>query len=543
MMDGFQSIFKSTIIVLFLLVWVCGIALQKDVFADTRTHTFELHSTLASRIEQAFIKCYSISVEPKKKIEALELFLIAETLSELNQPYRADQYRHYLLTYFSHHILAELVQLKGDQTMPIELYESDPSFSRLVKQSFLYARTHQDNLEENFYHSFALVLKITLAHALGEDTADLRQVVYDVYPESSFTGWLAYQKSWQLFLEHQGSTEAFYDFWRANKKSPLGQESFEAIDAGWFPPRKIGLTSALLPGLGEELLEPGMREAAGQTYYELLYLAGTVGFAIAAQQQNRIQNLTGALIFGNFLLLNHRGSSERAYVLAMRRNSAAYRAFQIERMDRSFFGKGHYKMPLEPEPQVVIRHGLHLGLTYGLNSVADGLRDTVVRNDTLHNMGMDLSYHLSLWQMWVTDRMILSIDVLPRGNVIINQVQVEDAYKDRLGESIAATEIWASGECGLKAAFALSENSILQFTSTIGPAYYMESLEYDGYQKQALGLAGAFSLDLLGLSGNSWNLGVLWHHRMEETVLDIEGQRKSLPDIAMQLRFGIGIRF
>ncbi|MBN1596511.1 hypothetical protein JW933_11350 [candidate division FCPU426 bacterium] len=508
---------------------------------DQETHA----EYLAQNLFQSGRTLHSAQAEtPKGRLEDLELFWLAEILDALGQGALADQHRQYLRDFFPSSSLLAHLPSYPEHTPYLQEYNPDPGFSRLIKTAYARIGTQYLQATDSGFEDF-----VSLVQAQVESTAEAewRQALGDfvsAHPDSDWAGWAVYELAWIHWLENQGDTEALSDFWRQHQDHPLAQESSAAMDVPYFSPRRLALLSSLVPGLGEETLEPGLHLSSGLWYSEILFLAGAVGFALAAQNDARLENLTGALISANLLFLNHQGSAEKAFVLARRRNWAEKRKFSLERTDLPATGSGHFAVPayFAPEPES-LAHELILSVTYEAVNAGSGFAGKgLVEESQLVNMGFRGEFITSLLDVWHQDRLGFGLAAVPHARFFANHARPQTGQL--LDGGLHVQEAAAGADLALLLRWYLGD-SRLQFRMSAGPSLRLRNLTVDRqeYTKQDMLGSAALVLNWGGHSGTYWQIGVFYEDSFQDHSLTVAQQSIILPSRSLGYQFGLGIRF
>ncbi|MCK5242135.1 hypothetical protein KAR34_06775 [bacterium] len=477
------------------------------------------------------------------RVEDLELFWLAEMLAAEEQHMPANQHWQYLKDYFTHSPLLLLTPPFPEDTPYLQEFNPDPEFSRLVKTAYTRIPENYQSVQHREFKALAYLLVRQVETVLGEHPKKGFQDFIRKFPESEYTGWAAYQLAWLYWLEHQGSTRLMGEFWQQHQEHPLASETQEAMEVPYYSPCQLSFLSSLVPGWGEETLEPGLQLSSGLWYSEIMFMAGAIAFALAAQSSDRINNLAGALISANFLFLNHQGSAEKVYVLAHRRNIAQKRKFSLDRIDVPVLGTGRFVLPEYPEPQPEsMANEFIFSLVYNAQNVGHAfLEQGVVENDDLINLGFRLEYITSLLDIWRGDIFSFGIAVVPQGRFLLNAPATKNSQDD---SRLETREMAVGGELALLTRVALGTRWI-QLRLSGGPAYRLRSLSINQYAYSEQGLATSVTLALNwgGFSGTYWHLGFYYDDSFQARDFVYQSETLSVPSHSLGFQFGLGIRF
>jgi hypothetical protein len=477
------------------------------------------------------------------RVEDLELFWLSEILAAEEQHIVAEQHWQYLKDYFTHSPLLLLIPLFPEDTPYLQTFTPDPEFSRVIKTAYTQIPEKMVSAQDPEFRAMSYLLVRQVETAMSEHPKKGFQDFIEKFPESEFAGWAAYQLAWLYWLEHQGSTELLGDFWQKHKEHPLAEETQEAMDVPYYSPRRLSFLSSLVPGLGEETLEPGLQLSSGLWYSEIMFVAGTIAFALAAQSNERINNLTGALISANFLFLNHQGSAEKVFVLAHRRNIAQKRKFSLDRIDVPVTGTGHFVLPkyTEPQPEAMANE-LIVSLVYSMNNVGHTfLEHGLVENDKLLNLGFRLEYITSLIDLWREEHFSFGIALVPNSRIFLNGIDIKNAQDD---SKLEVQELAVGGELALLTRIALGTRW-LQLRISAGPSYRTRSLsiQQSEYSDQGLATSATLALNWGGYSGTYWQFGLFYDDSFQANNFEYQTQTLSVPSHSLGMQFGLGIRF
>jgi len=478
----------------------------------------------------------------------LELFLLGEMLRRAGHPRRAAAYDHHLLDYYPGGVLAAEVPSDLPDVPGLDLFDPDPDFSRLVLYALQRVRDSEPPPNAGEFADWFDLLQAASASPQeilpAADAEDfLRQ-----HPEAPLAGWAAYQLLWRerLAADPEAGADAFQRFWAEHPRHPLGQEAAQALDLVWFSPRSLAQASALLPGMGEEILEPGLRESSSPLFSEALFLLGAVGFAVAAQQGDRSADLTGALVFFNLVLLNHRSSSDYAYVAAFRRNLAERRKFLAGRLSAPITGEGRFGDEFySPPPLPPLAGEGVLLLLFRQAGAGDALRGRGwVRDDQLANLGLRAEVLFSPWEADLGGGLRLGAGVAPflRGF----STRARRTADSPLAGDVEIAELGAGAEAGLLLRLDL-QGPWLQLRCTLGPGYRHRSLRVDSgggtYAADGLAACATAALALGGISGTYWQVGVNIDDSFRAGEFEAAGRPLTVPSRGWETQFGLGVRF
>ncbi|MCD4813776.1 hypothetical protein K8S19_08810 [bacterium] len=481
---------------------------------------------------------------PAGRLQDLELYWLALTLDALGQSDRSEQYLQYLQEYYPKSPLQNILPEIPEDTPYLPHFDLDPEISRLMKTAYHEIEQNRYGPETPAFSECIALLTLQIDAILQGDQAAGWERFLEKYPESEYSGWAAYQMAWQARHRETNTLTLLKDFWVSQKMHPLGLEAAEAMDVRFFSPEKLSFLSALLPGLGEETLEPGMRESSTVMYSELLFLAGTIGFAIAAQNNARIENLTGALIIGNFLILNHKGSADKAYVLAHRRNMAGQRKFQKDRIDKSVIGPAWVSQAAaKNDPAGSLDNELILSLNYQTESIGSGLRGKGYVNDNnLVNLGFRAEYLATLLTLLSGPHLDISLGVVPFARLYINAAEKQS--ESGLDKGLYIQEYSMGAELAWLTRWSFQE-SFLQLRISGGPAFRVRtfSLDQAEFDDKKLVPAVTLALDWGGLSGSYWHAAVFYETGTTEASLQLDADTITLPSKSLGFIFGLGIHF
>ncbi len=478
------------------------------------------------------------------RIEELEIFLLAAAYEELGQSREAGQYYQYLADFYA---ASPLVSLLPETLQPgsyLSEFNPDPDFSRLVKNAYSdILKSRKSNVILNLEQFARLLTALVHTPSALRETGGVELFLKE-YPEAPYAGWAAYQAAWQQRLQSGENPEVLREFWAGHKSHPLGREAREAVEVENFSPVRLARLSSLLPGRGEEILEPGLSVSSTWMYYEALYLAGTIGFALAAQQGPRLENLTGALIFANLLILNHRSSAEKTYYMARRRNQAERRKFILDRLEKPITGTGRFNLPSKPKPEAgPCANDLLLSLCYQTGGVAEGFRHSgIIREDELTNLGFRAEYVRSALDIWRSGKISLGLALAPFARCFFNQAGPAPGRNPDCGMKIH--EAAAGVELACLTRLALG-GGWLQARISGGPAWRQRGFSVSGlsYREQGSALSGSLDLAWGGASGTYWRVGVVLDDSFQSGEVKVADQTLAVPSISLGIQFGLGVRF
>jgi hypothetical protein len=480
------------------------------------------------------------------RLQDWELFAVAEALASLGQDYRADQYRRYLQTYFPRSPLLRLLPPVPAEVTPLDYFEPDPDLSRWLRN--IYRRLTAADPAPPAEELADMVELLRVASELPEmpPAAGPLEEFLRLRPESPWAGWAAYQLAWRSRLEasDRSGAECLGRLASEHKDHPLGEEAGEALDLRWQSPRRLALVSALVPGLSEELLEPGAHESAGALYTEALYLAGAVAFTVAAQSNARAPNLTGAVILFNLLMLNHTGSSARAYEAGFRANGGERRRFLADRLERQVSGSGRfdggYYQPPAPEP---LADDWVIDLGYRQWGAGEALRGRGwVHDDQLGNLGLRLDYLRSVWDEALAPEWTVGAGLAPYVRMFATHAApVQDSPLP------GGASVFEAG-LGVEAAFLTRLDfggSWAQVRLSLGPGYRRRTLDASGaaYGDSGAVLTGTAVLALGSASGAYWQAGACVDESFASGSFQAAGQMLSVPSRGWEIFSGLGVHF
>ncbi len=478
------------------------------------------------------------------RIEELEIYFLAAAYEELGQSRAAGQYRQYLTDFYTASPLISLLPETLHQGTYLAEFNPDPDFSRLVKNAYRdILKSRESKVSLNLEHFTRLLTVLVHTPSALQETGGVELFLKE-YPESRYAGWAAYQVAWQRHLQSGETSEVLRQLWAEHKAHPLGLEAREAMEVELFSPVRLARLSSLLPGRGEEILEPGLSGSSAWMYYEALYLAGTIGFALAAQQGPRLENLTGALIFSNLLILNHRSSAEKTYYMARRRNQAERRKLILDRLENPVMGTGCFNLPANPEPDLrPLANDLLLSLFYQTGGVAEGFRHSgIIREDELANLGFRAEYVRSMLDIWRAGKISLGLAWVPFIRCFFNQAGPAPGRDPDCGMEIY--EAAAGVELAWLTRMALG-GGWLQARVSGGPAWRQRGFSISGLDYREQGSALSLSLDLAwgGASGTYWRVGVILDDSFQSGEVKVADQTLTVPSTSLGMQFGLGVRF
>jgi hypothetical protein len=516
-------------------------ATQPATAADPAAPT---EADLASRLAQA---CQTLAagpaVKPAGRLVDLELFWLAELLEYQGDKAEVRRTRRYLATYRSKSPLLPLLpplELDGDM---LSDFTPDPDWSRMVKSFYQGPWGPLTPTDPDLEAAVALSLDYLEGIRSGGLFASMADFVKD-YPESRFAGWAVYEQAWALWLQAGGDTSGFSALQAQHPEHPLAAEAAEAAAVRYFDPQAVAWHSSLLPGWGEELLEPGARESSSQLYSELMFAAGAIGFAIASQVQSRRDNLIGSAIFVNLLLMNHRGSAEQAYQLAQHRNWTDRNRFLRQRLEAPLAGQGRFQA-LEPpvRPAPAMADELEAAFLYKLRGVDEGFRGRGWINDEeLMNMGWQVRWRHSLVQTSGAGPVATALAVAPRLRYVFTHANTRDP--DRFREPLRSYE-WSLGAELLGLLRWQLGGSWLQGSLGAGPIWRNRSLTFAPYSHadQGPALAASAGLEWGGPSGTFWQAAAWYEDDFKIRVVEAAPGPVAIPGSGEGVQFSLGIRF
>lgn len=502
---------------------------------------------LAGRLALA---CQSLAAAPEAKasgrLEDLELFWLAELMDFQGEALEARRTRRYLAAYWPRSPLLPLLpSLRTDGDL-LSDFTPDPDWSRLVKACYQWLgrpAVASDPADPDLEAAVAISLAYLEGIAAGGLGARLESFLRE-YPESRFAGWAVYQQAWIHWMEADGDPSGFSALRAQQAEHPLAAEAAEAATVPYFEPRSVAWRSSLLPGWGEELLEPGMRESSSQLYSELLFIAGAVGFAVAGQNQSRLENLTGAAIFANLLFLNHQGSAERAWHLAQRRNWAERNRFLRERLEAPLAGPGRFAPLARPERQApAMADELEIALLIKQRGADQGFAGRGwIHDDQLINLGGQVRYRRSFLQTPAAGPLTAGLAVAPRLKFVYAQAGTRDP--ERFRDPLRSSE-WSLGAELLGIVRWSWDAWWVQGSLGAGPIWRQRRLTFDpfGHADQGSALAASAGLEWGGPSGTYWQAGFWWEDDFQRRSVSAAAGRVEIPGSGLGLQFGLGVRF
>lgn len=505
----------------------------------------EIPSSLVSQLQQLYQTYQPLSSEATPgRWEDLEVMVAAAVMQARGRADQARQLQLYLKTYFKTSSLLPLLNLKPNAGLNLQLFEPDPLFSRLVKDSYNYFRQHPRPGQGGYFQELAALVPLFWQRDPGVKRSGLEAFLTRT-PRSLFSGFAAYALAWQDFQDQQGSTESFYHVWQQDRTHPAARESYEAMEVAYFSPQQLSLASALLPGWGEEQLEPGMQEAAGQMYYELLFWAGAIGFTLAGQEQARSENLTAALIFANLLLQNHQASARRAWVMANRRNQSDEKRFIEDHFKNNLLAEGEFTpwspVALKPEPP---HQHLIVSPFLQIHSLADAFdRHGWIQDSSLVNAGISLGYQWDLIHQQTVPYAVI-VGLRPQVDLYFNPL-LRDPGEERIKDNGWQSDQTARVQVVLTQAWHITTTDSLYFSIMAGPAFCWQRLSLADldYQHQAA-LAGAgISLGYGGPGGHYWALGLTADDAFQTQTATLLGKTLALPPLTWRVAFEFDILF
>lgn len=479
------------------------------------------------------------------KLEDLELFVLAEIAAALDKPDHALSFRQYIKDYLTDSPLVSLLPDSKIEVGPPSIFDPDPDYSRMIKSAYAFISQQVPGPEDPELNALAVLLEENVRDAMTRMESNGYRRFLQAHPESLYAGWAAYQLAWVDWKQREGDNRALTDFGRQHPKHPLSPEALSTLNVRYFDPRQMAQRSSVIPGMGEETLEPGMREASSALYSELLYLGATIGFALAAQNGYRSGNLTGALIFANLLILNHRGSADKAYYLALRRNQAEYRKFMLDHLEVPITGSGSFVAPTPPPvpPAPPLAEDLILSLVYQFRSVGDSLQGKrLVLSEELGNLGFRAEYFRSLIEFESEGPVTSGLGVAPFGRVFFNEAR--SVSNDLHPGGLQVQEL----EGGVEAVWFTRLHSgpnWFQLRLSGGPSWRDRRWTFvnDQYTEQGLAYALSGGLAWASISGVSWQIHMFYSTTAERHTAQLEGQEIGVPPESMGVQFGLGVRF
>jgi hypothetical protein len=473
----------------------------------------------------------------------LEIFILAEARESLGQVKIADQYRRYLKSFYPNSALLLQLPAFPAGTPVIESIEVDPEWPRLVREGVRLA--HQPALPQAWEEWYTLAVAAAQAPHEPPDPAALQAFVTR-NPAAPLAGWAVYQMLWEqrLLNPETSSWEGFQTFWAQHKPHPLATEASEALDIRWFSPRRIARQSVLLPGWGEETLEPGLRESSQALLSETIYLLGGLGFLAAAQHQSRAGNLTGAIIFFNLLMLNHQTSAEQSYATAARRNAAERRRFLSERLDQPIAGSGTFEsMTVEAPPPDPLARDLIVAVGYCWHNAGDAWQDQgLVREDQLENLELNVDWVQSLWETSWSPAWRAGVGVVPHGQWFSTLAEARTDAPD--ASDLRVTEMGGA----LEAAGLIRWDwggPWIQLRLSAGPGIRRRQVSGSGFDfsEQANAWFGTAAIALGGESGVFWQIGFSADDSFQTHTVQLPDRTLSLPSGSQEIHFGLGAYF
>jgi len=480
------------------------------------------------------------------RAQDFELFVLAEALDELGQRERADQYRAYLRAYFKQSPLVALLPAPQSEAPALDYFQPDPDLSRLLNTLYRGLAAASPALSTTELEDGVDLVLAAADAPYAPPAPEALQAFLRARPDSLWSGWAAYQLLWRNRLAHAGAneSEAFSRFWLEHQGHPLGEEANEALDVRWVSPRKLALTSVLLPGLGEELMEPGLRENSGALYSEALYLVGAIAFAVAAQQSSRTANLTGAMIMFNLLMLNHSTSSERAFDAGLRLNRGGRRKFVVERQNRPITGPGcfdgEYYAPPAPES---LAADLVLSVAYRSGGAGEAFRGQGwVRDEQLANLAFRAEYLGSVLDVARSQDFSLGLALAPYARIFTTHA--EPIAGSPLADGVDALEAGAGAEVALLSRLDLG-GSWGQIRVSLGPGYRQRRLDADGtyYTDAGLAATGTLALAMGGPGGSYWQFGFTLDDTFKPGAYQVETRTLDVPSRGWDIQSSLGVHF
>ncbi len=495
---------------------------------------------------QLFYDRYQPLQPPLKsgRLEDLEIMVTVAVMQAQERMDQAQQLQFYLQTYFPASSLLPLLDVNANINGRLRLFEPDPLFSRLVKDSFVFFKQHPRQADRVYFQQLAALAELFWRHHAGARRQDLKNFLAQA-SQSPFSGFAAYALAWQDFQDHQGNTEGFYHLWQQDRDHPAARESFEAMEVPYFSPRRLSLASAVMPGWGEEQLEPGMGEAGSQLYYELLFWAGTIGFTMAAQQQARTENITAALIFSNLLIMNHQGSAARTWVMAQRRNRAEEKRFLDDHFQNNLIAPGRFKSwslaPVRAKPP---DQRLIIGPFLQLRGLADALASTGwVQDSSLTNAGLSLGYELEFLN-YQSGTYSLAAGLRPQLDLYFNPL-FKNAQDGPLHDNGWQSEQTSRVNVVISQAWTMTEEQKIYINVMAGPGYRWQHLnlgEAQYHGQAGVGSAG-LSLGFGGPAGHYWSAGIMVDDSFHSPSVTFFNTPLTLSSLTWRMTFELSILF
>lgn len=477
--------------------------------------------------------------------EDLELFVLAQAWKHQGLPKRAAAYLEYLRTYFPHSPLTSLAGPVVSETGYLEQFDADPDFSRLIKAGCTCLGGDHAQATASLEVWLDLISTFAAGPERLPDAVGLQRFL-EKYPDSPLAGWAAYELVWEqrLVSDPESGFHLAADFAAAHPGHPLAQEAAESLDLPWFKPQALAFRSILLPGWGEDTLDPGMRMSSGQMYSEVIYALGLIGFSLAGRQGNHIANLTGVAIFANLLMLNHVSSANHAFQLARHRNGTTRSKFIATRLDQAIIGSGRFAAPELPvRPSELLAKDLVLSLLIRPLGLGEAVRNQGLIDDSqLTNAGFQAEFLTSLVSILRSPGFGLDWAAAPAAWFFTTHA---DALGDSpLTQGVDVNEWAADIQTGLLARVEWDE-SWMQVRVSLGPAFRQRSLQADAqaYSDQGLAGIGTFGLAFGGPSGCYWQAAVSLDRSATTSEFTLAGKNLTAPTLGLTYQFSLAIRF
>ncbi len=519
------------------LLVLCAGGAQADEAADARAR---------DRLAAGLRALQASSPGPDAGFGAdLQLYALAEGLAAEGRTLQADRFRLYLRAYFPRSPLAALLPPDLTDTAPLEVFDPDPEVVRLVRtvcERFASSPTGSGPPDADL--DLALLAWAADDPGLPPSPAGAADLL-SADPGSPWAGWLSLHLLWaRRLLQADGSGgAAFLDWARSHPDHPLAPEAHEAASLRWVPPLTLARRSVLLPGWGEDTLEPEAHEGASALYSELLLAAAAAAFTVSAQGANRVQNLAAALAMYTLLFLNHSGSAETAYAAAVRHNLGQRRRFLTARRARPVLGTGRFVPAAEAlAPPAAPAAVVLLCVGYRPTGAGDALRGTGwVREDELANLSVRGEVLARLADLAAGSGFGLSLSAAPYLRGFTTHAGPTEGSP--LVRGVNVSELGAGAEAVLLARIG-GDAGAWQVRLSCGPGLRWRSLDAPpavhtetrpvGTAQVALGSVG---------SAASWQLGLAAEEGFVPGEVEVLGQRRTVPSRGWEVFGGLGANF
>lgn len=474
-----------------------------------------------------------------------QLYALGEALAASGRDVYADRFRSYLRAYYPKSPLAALLPADLGDALPLEYFDPDPEVARLVRTVYERFAASPAGAGPTDADTDLRLLEL----AAGESRMPLPPAgvidLLDQGPDSPWAGWLSLQVLWarRLLLSDRSGGEGFAVWGAEHADHPLATEAREAASLRWAQPLALAQRSALLPGWGEDTLDPEAHEGASALYSELLLVAAAAAFTVSAQGDHRVENLAAALAMYNLLFLNHSGSAETAYAAAVRYNLGQRRKFLTARRERPVLGAGRFVLPAAVlAPPAAPAWSVQLSVSYRQTGAGDALRGTNwVREDELANLGVRGEVRARLAELASEPGFGLSLSAAPyvRGFT----THARPAEGSPLAQGASVSELGAGVEAVLLASVGGDEGAWrvrlscgpgLRWRSlNAPPATYAETRTV-GTAQVALGSAGPAA---------SWQLGLAVDEGFVPGEVEVLGLRRAVPSLGWEVFGGLEVNF